>query len=495
MCGITGSYPGKNQDTTELMMKGILHRGPDGNGIYNSGCGVIGHTRLAIIDPEKGQQPLRVDGAAISFNGEIYNFRALAEKHLQGTALTTHSDTEVVLRLFLAMGPSSIPLLDGMFAFAVLHNGQFFAARDPFGIKPLYYGYHEGDMHFSSEIQSLAAVCASITEFPAGHWYDSRSGWHQYFSLKDSILPFAGTEAEAVVRIREHTEESVRKRLLSDVPLGVSLSGGLDSSIVTVCAKAFSEKLDTFAVGMEGGGDLEAARLVAKFAGTVHHEKVYTEKDMLAVLSQTVAALESFDPALVRSAIPNWFLADLTSKHVKVMLTGEGADELFAGYDYLSGYKDPDALQNEMISITEALHNANLQRADRLSMAFGLEARVPFLDEANAAFTLGLPPEWKLHAGRTPKHLLRKAFEGLLPRRIIERPKMKFSAGAGSSRIFAELAEEQVSDADFIAEGNRLKKEWNYRISGKEALYYYRILHERIKDETLFPVMATSRSL
>lgn len=495
MCGITGSYPGKNQDATETMLKEILHRGPDGQGVCNTGFGVLGHARLAIIDPEHARQPLSANGGVIAFNGEIYNFRELAQKHLGGEILTTHSDTEVILRLYQLQGSDMVKLLDGMFAFAILDKGNLFLARDPLGIKPLYYGEHDGSFHFSSEIRSLATVCSSFKEFPPGCWYDSRSGWNRYYSLEESIQPFTGTETEAIVQIREHTLKSVQKRLLADVPISVSLSGGLDSSIITWCAKSFLDTLDTFAVGMTGAGDLEAARFVAKKVGTKHHERIYSEKDMLAVLPSAIRSLESFDPSLVRSAIPNFFLAELTSESVKVMLTGEGADELFAGYDYMFSFYDPKDFQQEMIEVTASLHNTNLQRADRLSMAFGLEARVPFLDVDNVAFTLGLPSEWKRHINRVPKYLLREAFRGLLPASIINRPKLKFSAGAGSSNIFATIAEHEVSDADFRNESARMEKDWNFTLSCKEALYYYRILRESVYDEILFSLMATSRSL
>jgi asparagine synthase (glutamine-hydrolysing) len=291
-------------------------------------------------------------------------------------------------------------------------------------------------------------------------------------------------------------QNAVRKRLMADVPLGVSLSGGLDSSIVSLIASQDTPGLHSFVVGVEGGEDLEASRLMAKTLGTQHHEYIYNEQNMLDVLPEVVYFLESFDPALVRSAIPNFMLARMASEYVKVMLTGEGADELYAGYSYLRRYDAPEPLQKELIYITEALHNTNLQRGDRMSMAHGLEARVPFLDIHSVSIALSLPSEWKLHEnGRQAKALLRRAFEGLLPDEIVYRPKMKFSKGAGSSDILAERAEQRISDAYFSREKQRLQREWGYTLANKEALLYYEMLREHYHDEWIMPNMGRSRSL
>ena len=235
---------------------------------------------------------------------------------------------------------------------------------------------------------------------------------------------------------------------------------------------------------------------MADTLGTQHHEYIYAEQDMLDVLPDVVYYLESFDPALVRSAIPNFMLARMASEHVKVMLTGEGADELYAGYSYLQRYETPGDLQEELVNITEALHNTNLQRGDRMSMAHGLEARVPFLDVDSVSMALSIPPEWKLQRdGRPAKDLLRRAYEGLLPEEIVNRPKMKFSKGAGSSDILAERAEEGVSDNDFQQEKDRLKRDWDYNLQNKEALVYYQMLSEHYQDEWIMPNMGSSRSL
>ena len=459
----------------------------------------LGHTRLAIVDVAGGSQPLQDREAWIAFNGEIYNYMDLRRGRLKGQRFKTRTDTETVLRLYERYGPKCVELLNGMFAFAIAWRGELFLARDPLGIKPLYYGKKDGGLHFASEVKALSLVTDDIHEFPAGHWYHSRKGWMQYYTLENTLqddLPDVQNEADALQAIRDSLQEAVRKRLMSDVPLGVSLSGGLDSSIISMIASQDTPGLHSFVVGVEGGEDLEASRLMAKKLGTQHHEYIYNEQDMLDVLPDVVYYLESFDPALVRSAIPNYMLAKMAAEYVKVMLTGEGADELYAGYSYLRRYDAPETLQKELIYITEALHNTNLQRGDRMSMAHGLEARVPFLDVDSVSLALSLPSEWKLLENSRPaKALLRCAYEGLLPDEIVYRPKMKFSKGAGSSDILAERAGQKISDKQFQVERKRLKRDWDYNLQNKEALLYYQMLREHYQDEWIMPNMGRSRSL
>jgi len=499
MCGIAGAYQGNSHETVNEMVMQLKHRGPDGDGVMPTEDATLGHTRLAIVDVAGGHQPLQDRDAWIAFNGEIYNYMDLRRSQLQGGNFKTRSDTETVLRLYQRFGPKCVEMLDGMFAFAISWQGELFLARDPLGIKPLYYGKKDGDLHFASEVKALSLVTDDIREFPAGHWYHSQKGWQQYYALENALMgemPNVRNESDALQAIRASVQEAVRKRLMSDVPLGVSLSGGLDSSIVSMIASQDTPGLHSFVVGVEGGEDLEASRLMASELGTQHHEYIYNEQDMLHVLPDVIYYLESFDPALVRSAIPNFMLAEMASDYVKVMLTGEGADELYAGYSYLQRFENPDDLQKELIYITEALHNTNLQRGDRMSMAHGLEARVPFLDVESVSMALSLPSEWKLHDdGRPAKGLLRRAFEGDLPDEIVYRPKMKFSKGAGSSDILAERADEKVSDGEFQKEKERLQRDWDYTLPNKEALLYYKMLGEHYQDEWIMPNMGRSRSL
>ena len=499
MCGIAGAYQSNSQTDVNQMVMQMKHRGPDDDGVMPTDTATLGHTRLAIVDVDRGHQPLQLGGAWIAFNGEIYNHMDLRHKRLNDLRYKTHTDTETVLRMYQRFGPKSVETLNGMFAFAISWKGELFLARDPLGIKPLYYGKKDDGLHFASEVKALALVTDDIREFPAGHWFHSKKGWQRYYTVESSLqdeLPDVQNEEDALHAIRDSLETAVYKRMMSDVPVGVSLSGGLDSSIISMIASQDTPGIHSFVVGVEGGEDLEAAQLMADELGTQHHEYIYTEQDMLDVLPDVVYYLESSDPALVRSAIPNFMLARMASEHVKVMLTGEGADELYAGYSYLQRYDTADDLQEELVYITEALHNTNLQRGDRMSMAHGLEARVPFLDVDSVSLALSLPPEWKLQKnGRPAKDLLRRAYEGLMPDEIVYRPKMKFSKGAGSSDILAERAEEKVSNDDFQQEKVRLKRDWDYNLQNKEALVYYQMLREHYQDEWIMPNMGRSRSL
>jgi asparagine synthase (glutamine-hydrolysing) len=502
MCGIAGSYRLQTADVVQAMITALAHRGPDGSGVDDVGGGTLGHARLAILDVAGGRQPIHLAEYTISFNGEIYNHLDLRRQYLPDRTLRTRTDTEVVLNLYAQLGPRSVGLLDGMFAVAILHHDELFLARDPIGIKPLYYGVQGDTLFFASEIKALSTVTSDIREFPAGHWFHSRLGLHRYYTVGQPFtLPMGAAapiedEDQARRLIVETLREAVQKRLMSDVPLGISLSGGLDSSIVSMLARTGTEQLNSFAVGVEDSSDLAAAREVAEFLGTRHHELIYDEDDMLKALPEVLYYLESFDPALVRSAIPNYFLAKLASDHVKVFLTGEGADELYAGYDYLAALDQPEALHAELKYIVAALHNTNLQRADRMSMAHGLEARVPFLDTESIALALALPAEWKLRSEDRPaKALLRQAFEDDLPVNIINRPKEKFSKGAGSSQLIAQRANDTITDTEFAAERDRLAKDWQYTLPNKEALYYYRTLRQSYRDEWIFPSLGRSRSL
>jgi len=499
MCGIAGAYQGNSHQTVNEMVMQLKHRGPDGDGVMPTADTTLGHTRLAIVDVAGGHQPLQDGDAWIAFNGEIYNYMELRNSCLKEQRFETRTDTETVLRLYQRFGPKCVEMLNGMFAFAISWRGELFLARDPLGIKPLYFGRKDGGLHFASEVKALSLVTDDIHEFPAGHWYHSGKGWQEYYTVEGMLqeeLSDMQSEEDALQAIRDSLQEAVRKRLMSDVPLGTSLSGGLDSSIIAMIASQDTPGLHSFVVGVEGGEDLEASRLMANTLGTQHHEYIYNEEDMLKILPDVVYYLESFDPALVRSAIPNFMLAEMASDYVKVMLTGEGADELYAGYSYLQRFENPNFLQDELVYITGALHNTNLQRGDRMSMAHGLEARVPFLDVDSVSMALSLPPEWKLHENDRPaKALLRRAYEGFLPDEIVYRPKMKFSKGAGSSDILAERAERKVTDAEFQSEKKRLKQDWDYNLQNKEALLYYRMLREHYQDEWIMPNMGSSRSL
>jgi asparagine synthase (glutamine-hydrolysing) len=432
----------------------------------------------------------------IVFNGEIYNFQSLRSQ-LPGS-WRTRGDTEVVMRLIKERGMEAIDALDGMFAF-VFFGEEVMLARDAIGIKPLYFVKNDSGMFFASEIKALLDVYGDVQEFPAGYWWSAAHGFVRYFHIDDlqwnAALPSNLPETEYDELIRSTLRRAVQKRLIADpgVPVGISLSGGLDSSLITALAREGRDVLDTFVVGMEGSEDVARSREVADALGTRHHVYIYGFQEMLDVLPQVIYHLESFDAALVRSAIPNFILARLASKHVKVMLTGEGADELFGGYEYLSGVSDPQQFQRELWTITTSLHNTNLQRTDRMTMAHSIEGRVPFLDGEMIRLVLSLPPDLKFHNGPgTEKALLRRAFFGSLPEGVLLRPKQKFSHGAGSRDLLARYANARISEKDFVEARAQYPQA---ALRSREELFYYQIFRGQFGDRIPSQTVGRTRSV
>jgi asparagine synthase (glutamine-hydrolysing) len=492
MSGIAGVYLKPSTEAVERMLAKLAHRGPDGQGIKNLPGGTLGHRRLAILDIGGGHQPMGIDNTWIAFNGAIYNYRELAREYLQSESLTTHSDTEVILHLYRKFGPRCVEMLDGMFAFAILDSNGLFLARDPLGIKPMYCSERDGAFYFASELKALVEITSTVHEFPAGYWFHSRGGWHSYFEVHKLQVENSMNSPEV---IRSTLKEAVRKRLIADVPVGVCLSGDLDSSIIAMLANQELAQIHSFAVGMEGSEELAAARKLAKTLRTNHHERIYTEDEIQAVLPKLIYHLESFDPLLVRSAVPNFFLAERASKYVKVIISGEGAEELYAGYDYFGSIKSPGELQDKTIDLIATLHNTNLQRADRISMAFGLETRTPFLDIKSVGLGLEPPSKKKIYRNRPAKNLWREAFRDDLPQDIINRPKQKLPMGAGSLNVVIEAAERDISDHEFRLEQSRLLNRWGYRLPNKEALYYYKLLRHHFQDRSILPTLGRSQGL
>ncbi|CAA9487478.1 MAG: Asparagine synthetase [glutamine-hydrolyzing], partial [uncultured Solirubrobacteraceae bacterium] len=338
---------------------------------------------------------------------------------LPGARFLTDSDNEVALALLEDGDPLALSALNGMFAFVVAgEDGSFVAARDPVGIKPLYWARRDGVARFASELHAFDADWqAEVEPFPPGFAWTPQGGLVRFAEAVPSSRPSPPPADDILSGTREVLIDSVRRQLMGDVPVGVFLSGGLDSSLIAAIAARVlaerGERLQTFAVGTPGSPDAVAARVVADHIGSDHHETNYSALQAIAALPTVVRSIESFDPGLVRSAVPNYFLARYTARHVKVVLTGEGADELFAGYDYMREFPDPEALHHELVRTVRGLHNLNLQRCDRVTMAHGLEARVPFLDREVIDWALALPPQVKLFGAGTPeKKLLREAFAG-----------------------------------------------------------------------------------
>jgi len=484
VCGIAGYFHLKGGAsapalTIETLIKPLRHRGPDDHGVFVHARGAIAQTRLSIIDVPRGHQPMANENQTlwIAYNGEIYNFRELRNR-LFVHEWRTRTDTEVVLHAYEEEGPDCVKRFNGMFACAMFDDDELFLARDPLGVKPLYTVERDGWLYFASEMKALLPLLAPIEEFPPGHWFHSRQGMQPYFNLaqwtSDEPAP-----AEPIEAVRRRMLLAVERRLVADVPVGVFLSGGLDSSLVAALMRQKVPDLHTFSVGMADSTDLPNARLVANFLGTQHHERILTEDMLRDVLPQVIWHLESFDFALVRSALANWFVAELARQHVKVVLVGEGADELFGGYHYLKKL-DEAARAKELLRITGALHNSNLQRADRMAMAHGLEGREPFLDLDLIQTAFALPLELKQLNG-IEKWVLRKAFEGALPEPVLWRTKEKFSRGVGSALVFERIAEAEIS-ADEFARERRLAN--GHELRSKEELYYYRIF-QRFYPETV----------
>lgn len=434
MCGIAAVWGAGTPGLAATIAGRMAHRGPDGEGSAHFGESrlALAHRRLSIIDPQGGRQPLVSGdrGGALIANGMIYNDVALRNS-LGESRFTTASDSESILRSCLRDGSQAVSGLDGMFAFVMARGDKLIAARDPIGIKPLYVGRRGGAFYFASEIKALLPDADEIHEFPPGCVFDSALGLHRYYTLPGATDELCDANAAAAA-IRRTLTLAVEKRLRSDVPLGVFLSGGLDSSVVAALASQSRPGLKSFSVGLPGSPDLEAARRVATHLGTDHHEYQLSREEVMRDLPRILQHLESFDQELVRSAVPCYYVSRLAAQHVKVVLTGEGADELFAGYAYHKLYRDMDALQAELRRSVLSMHDINLQRVDRMTMAHGLEARVPFLDLDLLDLAFRIPATLKLPADTgTEKWILRKAFEDLLPADIVWRDKVQFDEGTG----------------------------------------------------------------
>lgn len=476
MCGIVVTHEVADDDEAARMLERIGHRGPDGSGSRRVGDTWLGHRRLAIVDVEGGTQPLADgNGHVLVGNGEIYNHVELREA-LGPERFTTASDNETALRAVVAWGSSAIERLRGMFAFAVAgDDGTLLAARDPLGIKPLYWVRRQGATMFASELRAFPVEVRPLVEaFPPGHWWSREEGLHPFADLAVAGRPYRSRE-EARTAIRDAVVTAVHARMMADVGVGVLLSGGLDSSIVAAIAAEDAARrgvrLQSFAVGVAGSPDLVAARMVAEVLGLQHHERVYTAEEAYDTLDDAVRVIEHFDPALVRSAVPNYLVAELAARHVKVVLTGEGADELFAGYDYLRDVAQDD-LEAELLRSVQGLHQLNLQRADRTSMAHGLEARVPFLDLDVIAVAARVPIGWKLPGEHgQEKRLLREAFAGWLPDEILWRRKAQFGDGSGAADVLGAAITarlDDASDADRLPDGLPAAR-------SAEELWYQRI--------------------
>ncbi len=443
MCGFVCLHGIDDEALARRMLDRIAHRGPDERRITRVAGAILGHARLAIISPEDGTQPIVSGDRALVVNGEIYNHADL--RRIAGPErFVTHSDSETILHLMSDDAPRWIARLDGMFAFVLVLPGRVIAGRDPLGIKPLYRARIAGGIAFASEVKAFDGEAVDdIAAVRPGTLWDSRAGDRQWFRMPaGQAEPEAGFEVDTAIReLRLVFEAAVRKWMVADVEIGSFLSGGLDSSAVAAVAAAElarkGRRLKTFAVGTSGSPDLAAARRVAAHIGSDHFERLFTPDDLVTAMPEVIGHMESADVDLVPSALPTHIVSVLAREHVKTVLTGEGADELFAGYTYHHAYAGkPRALADELTRSLGSMHNINLQRVDRITMALGLEGRTPFLDRDLIAFAQTLPASLKMKVNddgsTTEKWIFRKAVEDLLPREIVWRAKAQFDEGSGS---------------------------------------------------------------
>ena len=444
MCGFICLWKIDDPDLAHRMIDKISHRGPDEVRVSQAPNvpAVMAHSRLSIIGPENGTQPIHAAENVLVANGEIYNYADL-RAILGESAFETESDSETILHLFRTEELRWIAKLDGMFAFVLATPERIIAARDPLGIKPLFMARIDDGLAFASELKAFDGLgLRDVEAIDPGAMFDSIDGFREWYRMPQGAAELAsGEDPEPIWReLRLVLEAAVRKWMVADVEVGAFLSGGLDSSIIAaLAARAIDRPLKTFSVGTAGSPDLAAARTVAQHIGSDHHELVFSAEDLAAVLPRVIYHLESADVDLVRSAMPTYFATTLARRHVKAVLTGEGADELFAGYAYHHAYaRRPRELADELTRSLGAMHNINLQRVDRITMAQGLEARTPFLDRDLIDFAQSIPASLKMKItdantqATTEKWILRKACEDLLPEGVVWRKKAQFDEGSGT---------------------------------------------------------------
>lgn len=475
MCGIVCLFDAKQKTETLRpqvleMSKKIRHRGPDWSGIFQDEKVIFSHERLAIVDPTSGKQPLfSKDGnLVLAVNGEIYNHLEL-RKEFPEYEFQTQSDCEVILALYQKHGKDFLEKLNGIFAFALydIEKGTYLISRDHMGIIPLYRGWDaHGNFYVASELKALEGVCNKIEEFKPGHLLYSEDGeeYQQWYSRDWESFDTVKDNSTDIAALRKGLEDAVHRQLMSDVPYGVLLSGGLDSSIIAAVTAKFASKriesgdtqeawyprLHSFAVGLEGSPDLAAARKAADHIGSVHHEVKYTIQEGLDAIRDVIYHLETYDVTTIRASTPMYLLARvIKSMGIKMVLSGEGSDELFGGYLYFHKAPSAQAFHEENVRKLGKLHLYDCLRANKSLMAWGIEGRVPFLDKEFMDIAMTINPQDKMITPeRMEKWVLRKAFEDILPESIAWRQKEQFSDGVGYSWIdtLKQIAEDEVSD-------------------------------------------------
>ena len=510
MCGIAAIFNIKSQSPewrkkALAMAKKIRHRGPDWSGIYCGSSAILAHERLSIVDPQSGGQPLYSPDRkqVLAVNGEIYNHREIRQRYAGQYEFQTGSDCEVILALYRDKGIDFLEELNGIFAFALYdeERDEFLIARDPIGVIPLYIGYDsDGTLYCASELKALEGFCERYEPFLPGHYYSSREKkmvrwykreWTRYDAVKDNPA--------SIFELREALEEAVRRQLMSDVPYGVLLSGGLDSSVISAIAKRFAARrvetdgqkeawwpqLHSFAIGLRGAPDLAKAREVADYIGTVHHEINYTIQEGLDAVRDVIYYIETYDVTTVRASTPMYLLARvIKSMGIKMVLSGEGADEVFGGYLYFHKAPDARAFHEETVRKLSKLYLYDCLRANKALSAWGVEGRVPFLDKEFLDVAMRLNPQAKMCPGKTiEKRIVREAFADMLPDTVAWRQKEQFSDGVGYSWIdtLKAVTAQAVSDEQMqhAAERFPINPPQN-----KEEYYYRSIFEEYFPSES-----------
>ncbi len=510
MCGIAAIFnirtdAGAFRDTALSMARKIRHRGPDWSGIHVGKSAVLAHERLSIVDPASGSQPLfSPDGNhVLAVNGEIYNHMEIRDRFKGRYSFATGSDCEVILALYREKGAGFLEDINGIFAFALYDSEKddFLIARDPIGVIPLYIGRDScGRIYCASELKALEGICDSYEPFPPGHYYMGSEGvmkrwysrdWEDYDNVKDNPADPAA--------LREALEAAVKRQLMSDVPYGVLLSGGLDSSIISATAKKFASRriesgdrneawwpqLHSFAIGLKGAPDLAKAKTVADHIGTVHHEINYTIQEGLDALRDVIYFIETYDVTTVRASTPMYLLARvIKSMGIKMVLSGEGADEIFGGYLYFHKAPDARAFHEETVRKLSKLYLYDCLRANKSLSAWGVEGRVPFLDKEFLDVAMRINPSAKMCPGKTvEKKILREAFSDMLPESIVWRQKEQFSDGVGYGWIdtLKKITSEAVSDRQMEHAAERFPVN---PPRNKEEYFYRSIFEEHFPSES-----------
>lgn len=510
MCGIVGIFNIKEQ-TPELrskalrMSRRLCHRGPDWSGIFAGGSAILAHERLSIVDPESGGQPLLSDDRKVILcvNGEIYNHRDIRKEYNGKYHFRTGSDCEVILALYKEKGIHFLEELNGIFAFALYDSEKntFLIARDPIGVIPLYIGYDaDGKMYVASELKALEGFCERYEPFLPGHYYDSREGEiKRWYSRDWSNYEVVKNNEASVQELHDALEAAVQRQLMSDVPYGVLLSGGLDSSVISAIAKKFSAKrietdnkraawwpqLHSFAIGLKGAPDLVKSREVADHIGTIHHEINYTIQEGLDAIRDVIYFVETYDVTTIRASTPMFLLARyIKSMGIKMVLSGEGADEIFGGYLYFHKAPDAKAFHEETVRKISRLHLYDCLRANKSLSAWGVEGRVPFLDKEFMDVAMRLNPEAKMAPGTViEKKILREAFADMLPESVAWRQKEQFGDGVGYGWIDTLKA----TTASAVSDEQMGRAAQRFPINpplNKEEYYYRSIFEEHFPSES-----------